>query len=297
MTKHKIDFSDCYCDFVAYTILNSSFDAQTEIILTLENVADIVFSRDMPNITSMSIKDSSTFSVWPPRFEHLVNLRELNIVDCELNDCPPFLPPNLRILNLSQNKIRAIDQNILPNQLVELHLQNNLLTEIDINHENIWLLHINNNVIRKIYNLPRNLRALQLHSNFITFETGENGTDDDMGEEKIIDADVAARINLYENNSFPDDIIWPVSKSIYFNIERTYIDVLKYIDRLPQTLDLKKSKIIIPYVSYDADTRTVIWMSNFRQSAQFDQIKLILTPDLANIIAQYCISSIFFNTR
>jgi Leucine-rich repeat (LRR) protein len=105
-------------------------------------------------------------------FDELVNLKNINVV----SNCLKFvkLPNNLKavVIDLSGNQISSIEIPNLPN-FQNLWINDNLITNININHKNFNIISIFGN---KLTNLDLSnvisVNGIDAHSNYLTIITG-----------------------------------------------------------------------------------------------------------------------------
>ncbi len=297
-TNYEIYFSeteDIYLDF-------------PNVIILIDISESTICGGQLPKSLTCA---SFTYTVIKnmPQFGPLVNLRKLYMIDCKLKYMPCIRtqdwPPNLILLNLSNNNIREIPPNSLPPRLKTLLIGHNELIEFNIAHDNITCLHINHNTIRNIHILPPNLRELHFHSNFIELngaakkeiakDTISTIIDDimaDHAEHKDNMADVANYIKKH-NNVFPNDINLPFIAHIgdHCHLYKVHLNILKYICRLPPHLDERKSKVHLPYVPRADNLASLIWASNFNNIVNALQDEL--PSDILKLLAHFCIDIIF----
>ncbi|NXY39353.1 TLR2 protein, partial [Pomatorhinus ruficollis] len=92
------------------------------------------------------VADPSSSCQWPP------SLRHFNLSNAGLDEVPTPLPPNLEVLDMSHNHLRAVDVSL--SSLKKLFLNQNLLQAVPSlrNYPMLDTLHLDNN---SIWELPR----------------------------------------------------------------------------------------------------------------------------------------------
>ncbi|EPQ17292.1 ATP-dependent RNA helicase DDX18 [Myotis brandtii] len=103
---------------------------------SITSIPDEAFNG-LPNLERLDLSKNSITSsgIGPEAFKHLKKLVHLNMNGNSLAELPPELPPTLEELRVSENKLRAIDEERLSglSRLVTLELEGNNLSETNLN--------------------------------------------------------------------------------------------------------------------------------------------------------------------
>ena len=143
--------------------------------------------RDDPNLTKLNLSCSELRSI-PPELAQNENITELVMCGNRIEriDC---LPPNLKLLDLSQNMIKRVDPGSIPasctsidlsgNCLIDcsnfpdgvmsLDLTDNVIEEADLSgYPHLSVVDLSNNKLPEMPNLPDGVTSLDLQNNSIS---------------------------------------------------------------------------------------------------------------------------------
>lgn len=143
-----------------------------QLVMKEKDIISIIVSdikelkiEDLNKITTLEhIKLESIESITFTDFNN--NLKILEINYCALN-YPPQIPENLIILDLSMNLIDSLEHTSVPNSLKILNLNDNHFHFFPETTDNLEIIYLCNNYLKKIENLPKNLKKLFVGNNFI----------------------------------------------------------------------------------------------------------------------------------